>query len=312
MKIKNICAYRIKLSDPELNPFTADNKETLEAMLPTLEFYPRAKSQPQSIGWIPPVKGNDEMVIANPNELLITLQIEDAIVPAASVKTEVDQWVDVIESEQSRKVFKKERSIIKDEVIAKLLPKALSKHTRIDAVICPAKDGGLILVGASSFNKAEILLNHLRATIEGASFAPLSTYDNPSNSMSLWLADELGYPPGVEYGGKVTLKDWADTSSSAVIKNLDIGDIKQRILEGLKVTRMSLHQEDLASYTLTDQLQLLSIALNWDNHLVADRDEIEDPVSRTKADLLFFSYAITNIINTLAPNFGGLRSQYPE
>ena len=312
MKIKNICAYRIKLSDPERNPFTADNKETLEAMLPTLAFNPRAKSQPQSIGWIPPVKSNDEMVIANPNELLITLQIEDAIIPSATVKRAVEDTVVELEHERGAKVHRKERLDIKDQVIAAMLPKALSKHTRIDAVICPANDGGLILVGASSFNKAEILLNHLRATIEGVSFVPLSTHDNPSNSMSLWLADELGYPPGVEYGGKVTLKDWSDTSSSAVIKNLDIGDIKQRILEGLKVTRMSLHQEDLASYTLTDQLQLLSVALNWDNHLVADRDEIDDPVSRTKADLLFFSYAITNIINTLAPNFGGLRSHYPE
>ena len=311
MKIKNICAYRIKLSDPELNPFTADNKETLEAMLPTLAFNPRAKSQPQSIGWIPPVKGNDEMVIANPNELLITLQIEDAIIPMSSVKMEVDQWVDVIESEQSRKVLKKERSIIKDEVIARLLPKALSKHTRIDAVICPANDGGLILVGVSSFNKAEVLLNHLRQTIEGVSFVPLSTHDNPANSMSLWLADQLGYPPGIEYGGKVTLKDWADTSSSAVISHIDIGDIKQRILEGLKVTRMALHQEDLASFTLTDKLQLLNINLNWDNHLI-NTDEIDDPVSLAKADLLYFSYAINNIIGTLAPNFGGLRSLHPE
>jgi recombination associated protein RdgC len=57
--------------------------------------------------------------------------VQEKILPAAAIKSEVDRKVREIEEQQDRAVGRKERLEIKDEVIMELLPRALTKERTI-------------------------------------------------------------------------------------------------------------------------------------------------------------------------------------
>ena len=69
--------------------------------------------------------------------------------------------VDEIEAQQMRKVYKKERDQLKDEIVQTLLPRAFIRRSSTFAAIAPSL--GLILVDSASAKKAEDLLDAARS-----------------------------------------------------------------------------------------------------------------------------------------------------
>ena len=67
--------------------------------------------------------------------LLIATRKEERILPGSVVKDAVKEKVDEIEAEQMRKVYKKERDQIKDEIIQAFLPRAFIRKSGTFAAI---------------------------------------------------------------------------------------------------------------------------------------------------------------------------------
>src|SRR3546814_16706365 len=94
------------------------------------------------------------------------------MLPGSVGKDGLKEKGDEIEAEQMRKVYKKERDQIKDEIIQAFLPRAFIRKSGTFAAIDAER--GLILVNSASPKKAEHLLSTLREANGSLPVRPLT------------------------------------------------------------------------------------------------------------------------------------------
>ena len=154
MWFKNLRAYRLT------SPFDLTPEQLGEKLSERL-FHPCAKSQALSAGWVPPLGGeSSELVHAAGGRMLLKLKREERLLPSTVVREQLEEKVAAIESEQGRKVYRKERLTIKDEIVADCLPRAFTRSSAVHAYIdIRAK---WIFVDSASAGRAEEFLNLLR------------------------------------------------------------------------------------------------------------------------------------------------------
>ena len=157
MWFKNIRAFR--LTKPfDLSP------EALGEKLAPRSFVPCAKSQAVAFGWVPPLgEESGELVHAAAGRILLKLKREEKLLPSTVVREQLEEKVADIESEQGRKVYRKERLNLKDEIVQDCLPRAFSRSTHVYAYI--DVKANWIFVDAASATRAEELLNLLRECV---------------------------------------------------------------------------------------------------------------------------------------------------
>ena len=143
MWFKNLLTYRLT-QDVPFEP------EALEAALASKPARPCASQELTTYGFVAPFgKGEDApLVHVSGDFLLIAARKEERILPGSVVRDALKEKVEEIEAEQMRKVYKKERDQIKDEIIQAFLPRAFIRRSSTFAAIAPKQ--GLILVNASS------------------------------------------------------------------------------------------------------------------------------------------------------------------
>ncbi len=101
------------------------------------------------------------------------------------VKDALKEKVDEIEAEQMRKVYKKERDQLKDDIVQAFLPRAFIRKSTTFAAIAPSL--GLVLVDSSSAKRAEDLLSTLREAIGSLPVRPLTVKVAPAATLTEWL-----------------------------------------------------------------------------------------------------------------------------
>ena len=110
MWFKNLRAYRLT-SPFDLSP------EQLGQQLQQRSFQPCAKSQALSLGWVPPLGGEEgELVHAAAGRMLVKLKREEKLLPSTVVREQLEEKVAAIEADQARKLDRKERLTRKDEI----------------------------------------------------------------------------------------------------------------------------------------------------------------------------------------------------
>ena len=193
MWFKNIRAYRLT------SPFTL-SPEQLGEQLAQRGFEPCAKSQALSLGWTPPLGVEDgELVHAAAGRLLVKLKREEKLLPSSVVRELLEEKISEIEQGQARKVYRKERLNLKDEIIQDCLPRAFTRSTSVYAYIDTRSNW--IFVDAASAARAEELARTLGVEIEdpeGEQVA-VSPTDLPvivvdfGQGLDIWKVDPLVY-----------------------------------------------------------------------------------------------------------------------
>jgi recombination associated protein RdgC len=177
MWFKNLLIYRLTQD----LPFDA---QVLETALATKLARACASQELTTYGFVAPFgKGEDApLVHVSQDFLLIAARKEERILPGSVVRDALKEKVEEIEAEQMRKVYKKERDQLKDEIIQAFLPRAFIRRSATFAAIAPKQ--GLILVNASSPKRAEDLLSTLREVIGSLPVRPLTVKIAPSAHMT--------------------------------------------------------------------------------------------------------------------------------
>ncbi|WP_122281477.1 recombination-associated protein RdgC [Pseudomonas syringae] len=248
MWFKNLLVYRLT----QHVPFDA---EALETALATKPARACASQEVATYGFVAPFgKGEDApLVHVSQDFLLIAARKEERILPGSVVRDALKEKVDEIEAEQMRKVYKKERDQLKDEIIQAFLPRAFIRRSATFAAIAPKQ--GLILVNASSPKRAEDLLSTLREVIGSLPVRPLTVKVSPSATMTDWVKtqkaadnffvlDECELRDTHEDGGIVRCKR-QDLTSDEIQLHLNTGKV---------VTQLSLAWQDKLSFVLDDKL----------------------------------------------------------
>jgi len=160
MWFKNLRIYR-------LNESFKYTPEELNEALTQFEFKPCGTLDPVTYGWTSPLgRDGSEYVHAANGYIMVCAKRQEKVLPPSIVKEELDEKVAEISERESRFVGRSEKNDLKEEIIFSLMPKAFVKSSYDYAYIDTRKD--LIVVNATSANRAEELLSALREALDEA------------------------------------------------------------------------------------------------------------------------------------------------
>ena len=298
MWFKNIRAYRLT-SSFELSA------EQLGEKLAQRGFQPCAKSQAMSAGWVAPLgEESSELVHAAGGRLLLKLKREERLLPATVVREQLEEKVAAIETEQGRKVYRKERLTMKDEIVADCLPRAFTRSSAVFAYIDTRANW--IFVDAASAGRAEELLNLLRECI--GSFPVLLPQVNnaPAATMTGWLVHR-NLPDDFALGEECELREPGDEGGVVRCRGVDLlsEEVETHLHAGKQVARLSLGWEERLSLVLAEDLCMRR--LKFADELMKENEAIPeaDNAARLDADFALMSDAVTGLQERVIALFGG-------
>lgn len=251
-------------------------------------------------GFAVPQPFGDELVFAANKTLGISLKREERVLPGAVIKTVLDEKIAKIEAEEARKVGRKERQELKEQIVDELLPRAFTRASRTDAVLVD----GYLLINQTG-NKAETLLSHLREALGGLRAQPTVTHRSVSELMTQWLLH--GEADGqFELDDYVALVGAGDMGAEIRIKREDVTaeEVVQHVKCGKRVVELGLVWRESVVLVLTQDLTLKR--LRYLDHLQEDAQSHGDSgFDLAAASQIISSNALTSILAELAELLGG-------
>lgn len=280
---KNLIAYRLGAG------WSAPSLSALEEALQGAAFHPCGPTEPLSVGWVPPRgDAHGAMAEAVDGHWILRLAVERRVVPASTIRGELEARCKAIEAEQGRKPGRKEKRDLKEEIVQTLMPRAFAKRTLHWLWLHPAER--LLVVGAASTRGAEVMLQplvDLMADLRHVMpLAPLHTALSPAAGMAQWLSEQEP-PAGFAVERDLELKDPGEERS--VVRyarhHLALDEIAQHIAEGKMPTRLAMNWEDRLSFVLTDTLALKRLAMADVEKTPAGEDSFDADVAITTGEL---------------------------
>lgn len=298
MWFKNIRAYRLT------TPFTL-SAEQLGDKLASRAFEPCPKSQALSLGWVAPL-GDDTPSLAHAagGRILLKLKREEKLLPASVVREQLEERVSDIEADQARKVYRKERLSLKDEIIQDCLPRAFTRSAAVHAYIDTRANW--IFVDAASAGRAEELLNLLRECIGSFPVVLPQVNNAPNAAMTGWLAHR-NLPDDFSLGEDCELREPGEDGGVVRCRGVDLlsEEVETHLNAGRQVARLSLVWEERLSLVLAEDLCLRR--LRFSDELMKENEDIPeaDNAARLDADFALMSDAVTSLQERILALFGG-------
>ena len=281
--------------------------EDLETALNTDPFIPCGRHEPSRSGWVPPLgEASTNLVHSADGCLLVCLKHEEKILPTAVIRDKVDQAVQQIEDRESRKVYRKEKDSIKDDVLHDCLPQAFTRSHRHFAYI-DTRQGWLCIDNATS-GKAEALIKKMREALGSLPVIPIQVNDSPAVIMSQWLIDDH-LPEGITLEHECELKEPGEEGSILRCKHQDLlsEEIKQHLDAGKKVTRVALDWRNHMKLILQEDLVLKRLKFSEQLVNEAQEDADGDEISQADADFALMTSTLKQFIPELLNCFGDIK-----
>ena len=250
-----------------------------------------------SEGFAAPQPFSSNFVFETDGKLGFALKREEKVLPSAVIREQVQKRVEKI----ARPVGRKEKQELKEKITDELLPKALTRSSRTNAVIA----GNWLLTDTVSLPKMEKLIVRLRGALGGLEGKLLRTKETPQSLMTRWLlAGEA--ESGFALDDNAVLVGNGNNASRIKIDRSDLTreDIIQHVKNGLKVCEMGLIWRERITFTLTADLKLKRIRYldtlteTYDNHA-------DDAASLAFATQIIMSNSLTAILDELIEILGG-------
>ena len=268
-------------------------------------FQPCRPSQPVSSGWVAALSDDaSDFVHKSGDYWLIRLQREERLLPAAVVRSEVHSRIQEIQTGQGRRVRRKERLDIVDEVTQDLMPRAFTKSQHLEALVNDRE--GWVWVNTASATRAEELLSLLREGLGNLPVVIPDTQKSPVVVMSHWLLYG-GLPEGLSLGGDVDLADPQEDGGVVRVRGmyLESDEIRRHIESGKQVIRLALSWQDQVEFVVDKDLSLRRI--RFSDELKGINEELhEDMLARRDADRLLMGETLSTLQAAIAKMFGGI------
>lgn len=266
-------------------------------------------------GFVPPMLPDASLAVdVSKRGTLITLLVQEKILPASVIKDTMAAKVQETEKQEDRTLTARERRTIREEVEFDLLPQAFVKKTRVNALISPP----YIFVDTSSAPQAELLLKRLREAVGRLPCIPFSTKHLPSDVMTRWLLDAPhDQPESMSVGEKFKSKarfgetqtlsgNGMNLSHDAELQGL-LSSNSHEVIEMQLVTTGAGDERPGTQFTLTEKLVLKGI--QWPGELATEASdavgEDADAITSQRAVLLLIEAELHKIVGHIAVSFGG-------
>ena len=280
--------------------------EALEEKLQEDAFKPCGPQETSRQGWVSPMgKHSDLLVHSAGGYHLIALRKEEKLLPASVIKELVDGKAEMIEAEQHRKVRRKEKDELKEEVTLEMLPRAFSKNRRCYAYLAPAD--GVLVVDAGSSKQAEDLASTLRKSLGSLPVRPPAVEQAPAFTFTGWLNESIDLPVSIELGTECELKDTSEDGGVVRCKGLDLqGDeIRSHLDAGMQVTKLSVTWDDNLSFVLDEELGIRRLKFGDTLQEKLDDVDADDAAARFDAAFSLMTLELARLIPGLLEALGG-------
>ncbi|MBF3053567.1 recombination-associated protein RdgC [Pseudomonas aeruginosa] len=285
--------------------------ESLEEALKSKPARPCASQEQTTYGFTAPLgKGPDApLVHASQGFFLISTLKEERILPGSVVRDALKDKIEEISTQQQRKVYKKERDQLKDEIVQTLLPRAFIRRSTTQAAIAPSL--GLILVATSSAKKAEDLLSTLREAIGSLPVRPVTVMVAPSATLTEWVKAQEAQGD-FQVLADCTLRDTHEEGGSVKCKDQDLTseEIQLHLTAGKLVTQLALAWSDKLSFVLDEKLAISRIRFEDLLQEQALKDGGDDAMAQLDATFTLMMLTFSEFLPALFSALGGL--QVPE
>lgn len=286
-------------------PFDTDPAR-LEEALDAAAFKPCGPQDSFRQGWVSPLGRHGDQKVHSANGChLVCLRKEERLLPAAVVKEAVEERVELIEAEQGRKVRRKEKDEIRDQVTLEMLPQAFTRSRHSYAYIAPAD--GLLVVDAGSSKQAEDLASALRQALGSLPVRPPVVQQSPAFVLTGWLTGELHPPAGLAPAQECELRDPGEDGGVIRCRGLDLhsDEIRSHIESGMQVTKMALDWEENLSFVIDEELSVRRLKFGETLRDQLDDIDSDDALAKFDGAFTLMTLEIARLVPVLLEAFGG-------
>jgi len=297
MWFKNLHIFRF------LEPVTISPKE-LDEQLSKAAFQPCGKMDMESMGWIPPLGRESESFVHSTSQCVIfTARKEEKILPASVIREFVNDKVEEIETQQMRKVRKREKDEIREEVLFDLVPRAFSRSTYLSAYIDITE--GWILVDTPNHKKAEELTSFLRKTLGSLPVVPIQVQQSPAKVMTQWLVKENECPSDFELADACVLADEDGAVVNCKRQDLLAEEIHGHLEAGKLVTRLAIEWDERLGLVLDNELVIRRLQVLDLIQAQLNETGAETASQQFEAEFFIMTKELTALIKKIFKVFGG-------
>jgi len=298
MWFKNLAIYRLT------EAFTLSPTE-LEEKLEHQRFKPCGGHEEFSYGWTAPLGRSAEQLVHQSNGyMMLCATKEEKVLPSSVINEMTMEQILAKEEQEARKLSKKERTDIKDEIIFELLPRAFSFSKRTFAYIDPV--GGWLIVDAASAKKAEDLISFLRKNLGSLPLVPVSTKEKPVSTLTQWLINNDA-PADVLIEDECELRAPEEAGGIIRCKRQDLAapEIKNHLDTGKQVIKLAISWSDRLSFIVDENLSIKRLKfLDLIQDQVADI-EVDGAEAQFDVDFTIMSQELSTFLPRLLELFGG-------
>lgn len=287
-----------------LQPWQYDT-DSLNAQLQTIPFVPCGELDLLSQGWVSPYPDERDTWIYEANRcVLLKMRKQEKILPSSVIREYIDEKVDEIEQREQRKVGRREKQTLRDEIVHTLLPRAFVRSNYLSAYVDTRHHW--LLIDTPTRKKAEEFTMLLRKTLGSLPISPVQVQHSPSRVMTEWLQDNSSCPSDILLADACELTDTDLDGATVNCKRQDLlaEEIHGHLDAGKRVSRLSLEWADKIRCTLDDalvikKLQLLDIEQQKSN--IDGQDEMQ----QFDTDFVLMTDSIAAFLQRLFELFGG-------
>jgi recombination associated protein RdgC len=292
MWFKNLKIYRFN------KPFSITT-EQLENQLIKHSFQPCASTQASSLGWVTPLNNHsDSFSHTIAKCTMLCLRLEERILPNSVVNDVLNEKLEAIQLETGRRPAGKHKQSIKDEIILTLLPKAFTRSKQTYAYF--DQQAQLMIVDASSNNKAEELLEFLRQTLGSLPLIPLKTNKLPIHLMTEWVkGHELKNDFLIQEECELRESDDEGAILRCKRQDLNSDEIQMHLNNGKEVTKLAINWQDTIECIIEDDLALKRLKFSDELLEQASADGSEDAAAQFDADFNLMTAELARFIPRL-------------
>lgn len=292
MWMKNLAVYA------STTPFSWSAGE-LNDMLANMPCKPCGAQDMSSEGFVAPLKGHVDMVIPAQGYLLCTFQETMRLLPGPVVTEELLERVELIEEEQHRKVGRKERAELKEQIIFEFLPQAFTRSRRTNVLFDVNRQH--VIVDATSQTRAEQVINALRKAIGTLPVKPLHADIAPASVFAEWMRKPNSLPAGLVLGERCELKSNKDASATVRFNAVDLHqeEILAHLENDMYPSRLNLSWQDELDFDIAEDMTFKRLkALDL---LAEKQDDLEgdDAFEELQAHILLQAGLIRSLLDTL-------------
>jgi recombination associated protein RdgC len=293
-----------------LRPYRLPNRlgidaQELERRLQSRTFTACTPAQAHSMGWVPALDDSaSALVHAAGPYWMVRLKREEKLLPATVVREQANDRCAQIAKAQGRKVSRRERLAVTEEVTQDLLPRAFTRSTTIRAII--ADKAGWIWIDNGSAGRSEEVLNHLREALGNLPAILPETQKAPAHVMTQWLLHGA-IPDDFLLADEADFADQREEGSSVKVRGvpLDSEEVLAHLSSGHQVVKLALEWGNRVAAVVDKDLSLRRLKFT-DAIREANDELVEDPLARADADFLILCEILEGLQDGLVKAFGGI------